>query len=292
MKSLVTNSGSANISAHIERLACGCKEIKIAVGFLLKSGTKRLVNILKRRKINLRCVTILFGTSFGITEPEALKFLYEQGVNLLQYKGREIYHPKVYYFEKRDYSEALIGSANLSMGALIDNIEAMISVRVNRNDRLENEISDFLKSLELKSIQVDEEIIKRYESIRVLKAYTERKISPVIKTDVCRYMTVGKRKFAIDWPQRLIFKNKRFAFTGRFAFGSQNDCKEATKKHGGMCDPSDHINTSTDVLVVGSHGNPTYLWKSYGIKIDSANGIRKYYGKPLIISEERWKRSV
>lgn len=298
MKSLITNSRSANISDCIERLVCGCKEIKIAVGFLLKSGTKRLVNILKRRKINLRYVTILFGTSFGITEPDALKFLFKQGVNLLQYTGQEIYHPKVYYFKKKDYSEALIGSANLSMGALTDNIEAVIKVRVNRNGRIEKEISDFLKSLEQKSIRVDGEIIKRYESIRAPKAYTERKISRAIKikqTSVRSAIAkeLKRHNIVIDWPRKLIFKNKRFAFTGRFASERpQNKCKEATEKHGGICDPNDHITTDTDVLVVGSRGNPTYLWKDYGLKIDSANGLRKCYGKPLIISEERWKRSV
>ena len=44
----------------------------------------------------------------------------------------------------------------------------------------------------------------------------------------------------------------------------------------------------TDVLVIGSGGNPNWAESSYGRKIEEAMLRRLDTGKPVIIDEETW----
>ena len=79
---------------------------------------------------------------------------------------------------------------------------------------------------------------------------------------------------------------KCFCFTGRFEFGSRNECQQTVVSRGGSF--TDNVTGKTDVLVIGNDANPTWSQGSYGNKIEAAMVNRMDHGKPIIISEVYW----
>ncbi|NQU10006.1 hypothetical protein HQ590_04390 [bacterium] len=79
-----------------------------------------------------------------------------------------------------------------------------------------------------------------------------------------------------------------FCFTGKFTFGSRNECQQAVTSAGGSC--SDNVTSKTDVLVIGSDASSSWAHGSYGHKIEAAMVRRMQSGRPVIIPEAYWKK--
>jgi len=103
--------------------------VDIAVAYIKKSGLEYLktIGLLDM----MRCVQtrIITSPDFMISEIDAVALLKESGINIRAIKLREgEFHPKVYIFRYKDgTAHAIIGSSNLSIGAVAHNIEANIS---------------------------------------------------------------------------------------------------------------------------------------------------------------------
>lgn len=87
-----------------------------------------------------------------------------------------------------------------------------------------------------------------------------------------------------------VIEGNLFCFTGTFLFGSRSACIKATVSHKGRA--TDSLTTSVDYLVVGSHTTRSWKFGSYGNKIDQAVSWQEQYGKPLIIDEPLWLKSL
>src|SRR5262249_503800 len=101
-----------------------------------------------------------------------------------------------------------------------------------------------------------------------------------------------KHGVRLDHPRVLSFRGKTFTFTGIFDFGTRDQCMRATRALGGRLTPSNAMTQGVDVLVVGIGGSPHYLWDTYGTKMRLANELRKQRGRPLIVSEYRWRKEI
>jgi len=112
---------------------------------------------------------------------------------------------------------------------------------------------------------------------------TQKDLSFAISTSFLNTRMVGRR---------LALKGAKCVFTGRFEFGFQRDCEAVTKRQGGKV--VDDVTMDTHILVVGAGGNPLYLWKTYGKKIEKADRYRRQSerGRPLIIAEYDWFRRL
>ena len=89
---------------------------------------------------------------------------------------------------------------------------------------------------------------------------------------------------------KIKFAASVFVFTGKFSFGEKKDCRQAVIEKGGKVEGV--VKTSSDYLIVGEKGNPTWKRGNYGGKIAKAFNFRHNYGKPAIVSESDWKAAL
>jgi len=89
-----------------------------------------------------------------------------------------------------------------------------------------------------------------------------------------------------DPPPTIVFKDKTFVFTGTCAFGTRNECHEATRSLGGKI--ASNVTKSLDYLVIGTYVTDSWMHENYGRKIEKAMDYRAD-GVPInIITEEHW----
>jgi len=94
----------------------------------------------------------------------------------------------------------------------------------------------------------------------------------------------------IDDPlPEIIFDGKTFLFTGTCAYGTRQQCTEATAQLGGIIVKT--VTKKLNYLVIGTYVSDSWIHESYGRKIEKAIEYRTN-GTPLhIITEEHWLNS-
>jgi len=109
----------------IEQLILDSEEILLAVSFIRNSGVSLIRPIYLQSNANFK---ILVDTKQRMSEKKALIQLLEDGFTIKNFIGPGSFHPKVWLFRKNDDWKVIIGSMNLSLGALRSNIEACILI--------------------------------------------------------------------------------------------------------------------------------------------------------------------
>lgn len=107
---------------------------QIAVAFLKYSGIEVINKSLKKSLENGGNFELIAGLDFKTTEPRAMKYFISlkkefEGVNFYCFGDKEnnktdiVFHPKIYLFENRKETTAIVGSTNLTGGGLMSNFE-------------------------------------------------------------------------------------------------------------------------------------------------------------------------
>ncbi|MBA3755455.1 MAG: hypothetical protein H0X02_04195 [Nitrosomonas sp.] len=124
MKLITSN---ADLKTNFSRLAK--KYPNIAFGVAWASAGTEIFEELSANRNRIRKAVI--GTHFYQTHPDVLDaFVESNGVRfILQPRG--VFHPKIYIFWNEKHWEVLMGSANLTAGALNKNAEAMALISDN-----------------------------------------------------------------------------------------------------------------------------------------------------------------
>jgi hypothetical protein len=92
-------------------------------------------------------------------------------------------------------------------------------------------------------------------------------------------------------PQPVVFPDRVFTITGKFAFGTRRKVMEAIEARGGR--PSDTSPTrESHYLVIGVFASRDWANTNYGCKIERAVKLRDSRSGIAIISEGHWKRFV
>lgn len=92
-------------------------------------------------------------------------------------------------------------------------------------------------------------------------------------------------------PEPIVFGERHFNITGRFAFGSRVKVMEAIRAKGGV--PTDSRPTmESNYLVIGLFASRDWYNTNYGRKIERAVELREQYGGISIISEEHWRMFI
>jgi NAD-dependent DNA ligase len=92
-------------------------------------------------------------------------------------------------------------------------------------------------------------------------------------------------------PSQIIFPNREFVVTGRFAYGTRERVFETIVNLGGL-PTSSSPTRKTHYLVVGVFASRDWANTNYGRKIERAVELRKQGTGLSIISEEHWNQFV
>lgn len=135
-------------------LISGAEEIKIASAFLKQTGLDLVLPALKKQIKSGSSVQIIAGQNFGLTDPGALHILYNLfkdsktcSLHLSKTDNSYVFHPKLSIFRKGGKGYVLVGSANLTSGALNRNVEASILLELKVTDQVWLDSSSFFSTL-------------------------------------------------------------------------------------------------------------------------------------------------
>lgn len=143
---LVANTGKADHSKSILDIIKNADEIYIAVAFLKRAGADLIAPLLEKRLAADADVELFIGTDFFLTEPAALetflalKHRHPACKIYLADRGTATFHPKAYVSRRGDGYRSLIGSANLTGGALSTNEELSLCVDHSFDDALTTQL--------------------------------------------------------------------------------------------------------------------------------------------------------
>ena len=148
---LITNVGRKNHRALIKKLILSSENIIISSGWMKQEGLQKLVPSFKKA-IEYNDASITIYTNKIHTEDEAAERLKEiqQIKHVLIPKNKKTLHSKIYYFQKDNEFIALIGSANITMGGLINSEELSVEIKGHLGSEEHIEIQNYLKDLEKK----------------------------------------------------------------------------------------------------------------------------------------------
>ncbi len=99
-------------------------EMLFVVAYVRENGVDIILDKIKNKPTKLLC-----SLDMGITQLSSIKKLIENDVEVKVYKSNKgTFHPKIWLFGKNNKWKMLIGSANLTRAAFIDNVEASVLV--------------------------------------------------------------------------------------------------------------------------------------------------------------------
>ena len=196
MKLITTNSG---LRTNLVRLIKKYPNVAFAVAWA-SAGTD-VFNELKKNRSNIRKAVI--GTHFYQTHPDVLDvFVDSEKVKfMLQPKG--VFHPKVYLFwDKREW-ELLIGSANLTAGAMNKNSEVMTLISSTSSDAatLKDEIIVLIDQYFSDARTVGAEDAAAYRALWQKQQPVLRRLSGQYGKDTNNKSPVDSNVMAMTWER-------------------------------------------------------------------------------------------
>lgn len=171
---LITNNGKNDHLSMVLPLLKQADEVFIAVAFLKESGLKPLLPAIKQCVKDGRQICVVAGQNFGLTEPDALhtlRLLFDKRANAKVYiahatNAGQVFHPKMYLFRTGETVTLISGSANITSGGLVSNVECSLLAETDVNSQLWKDSVAFYTSLRLPTASEEATLvaIKKYES--------------------------------------------------------------------------------------------------------------------------------
>ncbi|GKV65195.1 MULTISPECIES: DEAD/DEAH box helicase family protein [unclassified Sporosarcina] len=156
-----------NLLEDLKKLTAEADTIYWMTAFLMESGVKEVLPVLKEASMRGAEIKILTGDYLSITQPDALALLFEElpGAELRMIEsGGTSFHPKAYLFKSAERATVIIGSSNLSKSALTSGIEWNLYAPSTVDDEIfETAADEFMKLfLSPNTVLVHLEQIEKY----------------------------------------------------------------------------------------------------------------------------------
>ncbi|MEO8065522.1 MAG: phospholipase D-like domain-containing protein [Candidatus Doudnabacteria bacterium] len=194
----------------IKELLKDSDKLFLAVAYIRNSGVDMLIDDLKSIIINKGDIRIICSNDMDITQPTAIRRLIGVGVEVKICKFEAgTFHPKMWLSEKNGAWVCLVGSANFSRAAFLQNVEASIFIdpESNKNNTVEQSLMFFeylwdndkcfeVTDVILKEWQ-DRERLKREvkKEIEIVKFSSEsKKVSKVLFDFIKSWIGISKKK--------------------------------------------------------------------------------------------------
>lgn len=162
----------------------------------------------------------IIGTHFYQTDPDVLdQFVGSKKVKfMLQPDG--VFHPKVYLFWSREAWEVIIGSPNLTVGALTKNSE--LSVLITSDDgqpELKAEVADVINGYWAEAETVSRQDAENYRNLWKLKTRELKKVADIFGDKKTSKPAVHSSVMPMDWASYLaeVKKDTTHGFKERLA---------------------------------------------------------------------------
>lgn len=136
-KIVLQEPGDGSVSTILETVAAGANydKIGVAVAFASVSGINKLLDFILAERLPKHSFW-LFGLDNYITHPDAIERAMKTKGALVRVKSglrdEWIFHPKLFWFSDGSSNTSLVvGSANLTIGGLSGNCEAVVAMRAD-----------------------------------------------------------------------------------------------------------------------------------------------------------------
>ena len=209
-------STAAELSKQLMRLIK--KYPKIAIATAWASADTDVFKTLVQHEDRL--VRVVIGTHFYQTHPDVLdRFVGSTKVKfMLQPHG--VFHPKVYLFWSSDAWEVIVGSPNMTVGALTKNSE--LSVLIGRHDgqlELKQEFIEVIRKYADDAATINKEEAENYRRLWRLKARELKKVADIFGDKPTTKPAIQSKVMTMDWPAYLaqVKKDKTHGFAERLA---------------------------------------------------------------------------
>lgn len=191
---LIANNAGEDHAEAIADILNDADEITIAVAFLKVGGADHIIPMLQKVLAAGGPVELFIGTDFFHTQPAALTKLFELQKRyptcnvMIANQSKATFHPKAYVARHGEEYRSLIGSANLTAGALSENEELSLRVAHGADDALSAQLAaTFMRyredarfqKLELLALQ---QYTTSYEINRKLKKKFERELEAALSS--------------------------------------------------------------------------------------------------------------
>jgi HKD family nuclease len=181
---LVRNAASGTHKEALASVFEEAEEVTISVAFLKSAGAAAVCPLLHKRLQKGASARAFIGTDFFLTDPEALDDLLslheedERFTVFLADQRPATFHPKVYVGRNKKRLRCLIGSANLTGGALGDNEELSALVECDLSDPFSVDLSSAWTDFEQggRFQLLDRIVLEQYRSRHAKYEAVRRKI--------------------------------------------------------------------------------------------------------------------
>lgn len=219
---LIQNKASNDHRAAVAHVLEGAEQISIAVAFLKDGGARIAGPLLEARLKQGAKIEAFIGTDFYITEPKALAhFLAIKKrfgtFELFLANGKTAtFHPKSYVGRSVGQVRCLIGSANLTTGALTTNDEISILATVSPDQQLSSDlIVTFAGFRESGSFQeLDDLVLGQYASRYKDAERLRRKLEKELEDNFAAQFDLRRlddffRQYRVDKSERSALAKRR-----------------------------------------------------------------------------------
>lgn len=119
------------------------------VAFASYGGVSALTRYIKEGKENGMNIKIILGIDQKGTSKEALDEVLSWGVDAKIYhtNSKNIFHPKVYLFENVDIFTLIVGSNNLTVPGLVQNIECSLLIKDIKSNSIHKDFYEYWKTI-------------------------------------------------------------------------------------------------------------------------------------------------
>lgn len=184
------------ISLRLQTLIENHDSISIAVAW---GDLTRLAKTLISNKAKFE--SVLFGIDFSATDPDLIDELVGVPNAFVVKKRPGCFHPKIFYFQSGNESEAIVGSANFTNGGLGNNLEASVYVSGATDEPFFKQVRNQIASYEWLQRPITKKLAASYRRQAEAAAKKPRPNNPVLPDDEDQWPRLNSDIAIMSWKK-------------------------------------------------------------------------------------------
>lgn len=150
------------------------------VAFASYGGVSALTQYINEGKQRGMKIKVILGIDQKGTSKEALEEVLKWGIDARIYhtNSKNIFHPKVYLFENVDIFTLIVGSNNLTVPGLVQNVECSLLIKDIRSNPVHRDFYEYWKSIldgsEVNLYPISQELIDNLFANKIVTSEIER----------------------------------------------------------------------------------------------------------------------